>query len=88
MPGVSNLRKLYASTEDTGRIVVLATSTQMELNGKKVNIPIPSLFLKRRSMKILFPRGQALKMTFHHKTTSSRARTSFKRTLTHMKTNP
>ena len=85
------MRKLYASKEGTERIKVLVlneSSMPMELNGKKVNILSPSLFLERRSMNILSPREQKLKMTFHHKTTSSRARTSFKRRLTNLKMIP
>jgi hypothetical protein len=73
--------------EDKGRTMALDTSMQMVLNGKKVNTPSQSLFLKRRSMNILSPREQ-LKMTFHHKDKTSRARESFKMTLTHLKTNP
>ena len=46
------------------------SSMPMELNGKKVNTPRRSLFLKKRSMNLLFPREQKLKMIFHHKTTS------------------
>ena len=42
LPEVSNLRKLYASKEGTGRIKVLVlneSSMPMELSGKKINTP-------------------------------------------------
>ena len=42
LPEVSNLRKLYASKEDTRRIKVLGlnkSSMPMELSGKKINTP-------------------------------------------------
>ena len=88
MPEVSNLRKLYASKEGTGRIKVLvlnASSMPMELSGKKINTPRRSLFLNKKSMILLPSRGHKLKMIFHHKTTSKKARTSFKRKLVHLK---
>ena len=53
---VSNLRKLYASKEDTGRIqelVLNEISMPMELSGKKINTPRQSLFLNKRSMILL-----------------------------------
>ena len=87
MPGVSNSRKLCASKEGTGRIKVLVlneSSMPMELSGKKINTPRQSLFLNKISM-ILLSRGHKLKMIFHHKTTSKKARTSFKRKLMHLK---
>ena len=70
---VSNLRKLYASKEDTGRTKVLLlnkSSIPMELSGKKINTRRRSLFLNKRSMTPLFSREHKLKMIFHHKTTS------------------
>ena len=75
MPEVSNLRKLYASKEDTGRIKVLVlngSSMPMELNGKKINTPRLSLFLNKRSMTPLLLREHKLKMIFHHKTQDKR----------------
>lgn len=87
-PEVRNSRKLYTSKEDIGRNKALATSMPMELNGKKFNTPTRRLFPKRRSMILLSPREQILNMTFHHKTTSSRARTSFERRLTYLRKNP
>ena len=86
LPKVSNLSKLYASTEDIRRNNVLATSTSTEMIGKKDHIPFLSLFLERRSMILLLPKEQAHKMTFYHKTT--RVRESFKMTLTYLKKNP
>ena len=86
MSEVSNSRKLYASKEGAGRIKVLVlneSSMPMELSGKKINTPRQSLFLNKRS--ILLSRGHKLKMIFHHKTTSKKARTSFKRKLMHLK---
>ena len=80
------MRKLYASKEGTGRIKVLVlnkSSMPMELSGKKINTPRQSLSLNKRS--ILLSRGHKLKMIFHHKTTSKKARTSFKRKLMHLK---
>ena len=49
------------------------------------NTPRRSLFLNKRSMILLPSRGHKLKMIFHHKTTSRKARTSFKRRLMHLK---
>ena len=91
MPEVSNLRKLYAIKEGTGRIKVLVlneSSTPMELSGKKINTPRRSLFLNKRSMILLISKEHKLKMIFHHKTTSKKARTSFKRRLMHLKKLP
>ena len=88
LPEVSNLRKLYASKEGTGRIKVLVlneSSMPVELSGKKINTPRRSLFLNKRSMILLLSKGHKLKMIFHHKTTSKKARTSFKRKLMHLK---
>ena len=88
MPEVSNSRKLYASKEGTGRIKVLVlneSSMPMELSGNKINTPRRSLFLNKRSMILLVSKGHKLKMIFHHKTTSKKARTSFKRKLMHLK---
>ena len=88
MPGVSSSRKLYASKEGTGRIKVLVlneSSMPMELSGKKINTPRRSLFLNKRSTILLLSREHKLKMIFHHKTTSKKARTSFKRKLMHLK---
>ena len=87
MPGASNSRKLCASKECTGRIKVLVlneSSMPMELSGKKINTPRQSSFLNNKSM-ILLSRGHKIKMIFHHKTTSKKARTSFKRKLMHLK---
>ena len=73
MPEVSNLRKLYASKEDTERIKVLVlneSSMPMELSGKKINIPRRSSFLNKRSMILLLSKEHKSKMIFHHKTTS------------------
>ena len=73
MPEVSNLRKLYASKEGTGRIKVLVlneSAMPMELGGKKINTPRRSLFLNKRSMILLLSKEHKLKMIFHHKTTS------------------
>ena len=67
------MRKLLASKEGIERIkelVLNESSTPKELSGKKVNILHQSLFLKRRSMILLLPMWNKLKMTFHHKTTS------------------
>ena len=86
MPEVSNLRKLYASKEDTGRIKVLVlneSSMPMELNGNKINTPRRSLFLNKISTILLLSREHKLKMIFHHKTI--KARPSFKRRLMHLK---
>ena len=83
---VSNLRKLYASKEGTGRIKVLVlneSSMPMDLSGNKVNTPRRSLFLNKRSMTLFLSREHTLKMIFHHKTI--KARTSFKRRLMHLK---
>ena len=91
LPRVSNFRKLYASKEDTGRIKVLVlneSSMPMELSGKKINTPRRSLVLNKRSMILLLSKGHKLKMIFHHKTTSKKARTSFKRRLMHLKKHP
>ena len=47
LPEVSNLRKLYASKEATGRIKVLVLNESLmptELSGKKINTPRRSLF--------------------------------------------
>ena len=85
------MRKLYASKEGTGRIKVLVlntSSTPMELSGKKINTPRRSLFLNKRSMILLLSKGHKLKMIFHHKTTSKKARTSFKRILMHSRKHP
>ena len=57
----------------------------MELSGKKINTPRQSLFLNKRSMILLLSKGHKLKMPFHHKTTSKKARTSFKRRLMRLK---
>jgi hypothetical protein len=73
LAGVSNLRKLCASKEGTGRIKVLVlneSSMQMEWSGKNINTPRRSLFLNKRSMILLLSRGHKLKMIFHLKTTS------------------
>ena len=70
LPEVSNLRKLYASKEDTGRIKVLVlneSSMPIELSGKKINTPRRSFFLNKRSMILLLSKGHKLKMIFHHK---------------------
>ena len=82
------MRKLYASKEGTGRTKVLVlneSSMPMELSGKKINIPRRSLFLNKRSMILLPSSEHKIKMIFHHKTTSKKARTSFKRKSTHLK---
>ena len=82
------MRKLYASKEGTGRIKVLVlneSSTPMELSGKKINTPRQSSFLNKRSLLLLPSRGHKLKMIFHHKTTSKKARTSFNGKLMHLK---
>ena len=91
LAGSNNLRKLYANKEGTGRIKVLVlnkSSMLMELSGKKMNTPRRSLFLNKRSMILLPSKGHKLKMIFHHKTTSKKARTSFKRRLMHLKKLP
>ena len=91
MPGASNSRKLYASKEGTGRIKVLVlneSSMPMELSGKKINTPRRSLFLNKRSMILLLSKEHKLKMIFHHKTTRTKARTSFKKRLMHLKKHP
>ena len=88
LPGVSNSRKLYTSKEGTGRIKVLVlneSSMPMELSWNKINTPRQNLFLNKRSMILLLSRGHKLKMIFHHKTTSKKARISFKRKLMHLK---
>ena len=82
------MRKLYASKEGTGRIKVLVlneSSMPMELSGKKINTPRRSLFLNKRSMILLPSRVHKNKMIFHHKTTRTKAMTSFKRRLMHLK---
>ena len=69
----SNLRKLYASKENTGRIKVLVlneSSIPMELSGKKINTPRLSFFLNKRSMILLLSKEHKLKMIFHHKARS------------------
>ena len=88
MPGASNSRKLNASKEGIGRTKVLVlneSSMPMELSGKKINTPRRSLFLNKRSMILLLSKGHKHKMIFHYKTTSRKARTSFKRILMHLK---
>ena len=88
LPEVRNLRKLYASKEGTGRIKVLVlneSSMPMELSGKKINTPRQSLFLNKISMILILSKGHKLEVIFHHKTTSRKARTSFKRRLMHLK---
>ena len=85
---VSNSRKLYASKEGTGRTKVLVlneSSMPMELSGKKINTPRKSLFLNKRSMILLPSREHKHKMIFHHRTTRTKARTSFKKRLMHLK---
>ena len=57
----------------------------MELSGKKINTPRRSLFLNKRSMILLLSKEHKLKMIFHHKTTSKKEMTSFKRRLMHSK---
>jgi hypothetical protein len=86
--GVNNFRKLFASKEGTGRTKVLVlneSSMPMELSGKKINTPRRSLFLNKRSMILLPSRGHMLKMIFHHKNTTKKVRTSFKKRLAHLK---
>ena len=91
LPEVNNSGTLYASKEGTERIKVLVlneSSMPMELSGKKINIPRRSLFLNKRSMILLPSREHKHKMIFHHKTTRTKARTSFKRRLMHLKKLP
>ena len=61
------------------------SSMPMELSGKKINTLRRSLLLNKRSMILLLSKGHKLKMIFHHKTTSKKARISFKRRLMHLK---
>ena len=82
--GSKQFEEIVRKKEDISRNKVLATSTSTEMFGKKVHIPLPSLFPKRRSP--LLPKEQAHKMAFYHKTT--KARESFKMTLTYLKKNP
>ena len=91
MPEVSNSRKLCTSKECTGRIKALVLnegSMPMELSGKKINTTRRNLFLDKRSMILLLSKEHKLKMIFHHKTTSKKARTSFKRRLMNLKKLP
>ena len=60
------------------------SSMPMELSGKKINTPRQSLFLNKGSMILLLSKGHKLKMIFYHKTTSKKARISFKRRLMHL----
>ena len=58
------------------------------LKPRSVGSPRLSLFLNKICMILLLSKGHKLKMIFHHKTTSKKARTSFKRRLMHLKKLP
>ena len=91
LAGSKQFEEIVRSKEGTGRIKVLVlneSSMPMELSGKKINTPRRSLFLNKRSMILLLSKGHKLNMIFHHKTTSKKARTSFKRRLMHLKKLP
>ena len=84
--GNKQFEELVCKKGRTRRIKVLVlseSSMPMELSGKKINTPRQSLSLNKRS--ILLSRGHKLNMIFHHKTTSKKARSSFKRKLMHLK---